>query len=563
MGHQQVEKFSTVWSDFLASVVVFLVALPLCMGIAIASGVPEEQAAAVGILTGIIGGLVVGSLSGCPLQVSGPAAGLAVIVGQYIADYGLPALGMIILIAGSIQLLAGALGLGQVFRAMVPAVIQGMLAGIGILIFAAQFHVMVDDTPPGVGVEFGGIVNLMTIPQAVWKGLTEESHQAAAMIGVLTIVAVTVWSVLAPRRLRFFPAPLFGVVLGGLIATLFQLPVKYIDVPDNLFSAITLPAPELWPKLLDASILLAGLALAFVASAESLLTATAADALQQHASRTRYDRELAAQGVGNLCSGLLGLLPVTGVIVRTSANILAGARTRLSSILHGLWLLVFAWYFPELLRHIPIASLAAILVYTGWKLMNFKAIKVLWHIGLSEIAIYAATLGTVVVVDLLSGILAGVGLALLQLLYRLGRLHLQLIDQPERQRTLLRLQGAATFLQLPKLAAALEKIRPNVELHVDLQQLTYIDHACFELLLNWAKQHEKQGGRLVIDWDTLHARFRQEDHNGNNGDTTTQIQSDLVREASNAPTHAKPATNERLVRQNRFTPDTETASVHN
>jgi MFS superfamily sulfate permease-like transporter len=511
-----VSRWSTIWADFLASIVVFLVALPLCMGIAIASGVPEDKAAAVGIITGIVGGIVVGLLAGCPLQVSGPAAGLAVIVGQYIADYGFATLGLIVLIAGVVQLIAGALGLGQIFRAVVPAVIQGMLAGIGVLIFAAQFHVMVDDTPPGTGVEFGGIINLYTIPEAVWKGLTEEAHQAAALTGVLTILSVVAWSILAPKRLRFFPAPLFGVILASLVVNIFNLSVKFITVPDNLLEAISLPTPDLWPKLLDGSILLAGVALAFVASAESLLTATAADAMQQHAPRTRYDRELAAQGVGNICCGLLGVLPMTGVIVRTTANILAGARTRLSTILHGFWLLIFAWFFPEVLRHIPIASLAAILVYTGWKLVNPKAIRALWQVGKGEVVTYAVTLGTVVIVDLLTGILAGIGLALLQLLYRVSHLSVRLIDQPEHQRALLQLEGAATFLRLPKLAAVLETIRPDVELHVDLKNLTYIDHACFELLVNWAKQHEKQGGRLVVDWGSLHARFRKEGENNEN-----------------------------------------------
>lgn len=152
--------------DFLASVVVFLVALPLCMGVAIASGVPPEKAAAVGIITGIVGGLVVGMLSGCPLQVSGPAAGLAVMVSQFIAEHGFPTLCLIIMVAGAVQLAAGLLSLGVWFRAVSPAVIQGMLAGIGILIFAAQFHVMVDDQPPGTGITFGGIIAVAKSPDS-------------------------------------------------------------------------------------------------------------------------------------------------------------------------------------------------------------------------------------------------------------------------------------------------------------------------------------------------------------------------------------------------------------
>ena len=180
-------RLANLKHDALASIVVFLVALPLCMGVAIASGVPTEKAAALGIITGIVGGMVVGFLAGCPLQVSGPAAGLAVFVGQLIQEHGIEKLGLIVMIAGGIQLLAGVTHVGQWFRAVSPAVIQGMLAGIGVLIFVAQFHVMVDDKPPGTGHEFGGIVNLATLPQAVWKGLSETNHRPAATIGVLTI----------------------------------------------------------------------------------------------------------------------------------------------------------------------------------------------------------------------------------------------------------------------------------------------------------------------------------------------------------------------------------------
>ena len=192
---QPTTSFRNSWKDdFLASIVVFLVALPLCMGIAIASGVPPEKAAAVGIITGIIGGLVVGLFAGSPLQVSGPAAGLAVIVGQLIVEHGFATLGLIVMVAGVVQLLAGLLRLGQWFRAVSPAVIQGMLAGIGVLILAAQFHVMVDDKIPGSGIKFGGVINLYSIPEAVWKGVSENVHQEAASIGLLTILSIIGWT---------------------------------------------------------------------------------------------------------------------------------------------------------------------------------------------------------------------------------------------------------------------------------------------------------------------------------------------------------------------------------
>lgn len=501
--------FSLFKQDFLASVVVFLVALPLCMGIAIASGIPPEKAAAVGIISGIVGGLLVGFLAGCPLQVSGPAAGLVVIVGQFISEHGLETLGLIMIVAGIAQLLAGIVGMGQWFRAVSPAVIQGMLAGIGVLIFASQFHVMVDDKPPGSGKAFGGIVNLSTIPEAVWKGLTESDHRQAALIGVLTILAIIGWSLFVPRSLKFFPAPLFGVLLATAVAGALQLDLNYISVPNNLTEVIALPATADFGWPLDWSrmqpIIWAGLALAFVASAESLLTATAADAMQQRAPRTKYGRELAAQGFGNIVCGLIGALPLTGVIVRTGANIQAGAQTRMATILHGAWLLVFAALFPYLLRMIPVACLAAILVYTGYKLVSIKAIRLLLRFGKGEVAIYSVTLVTVVVVDLLTGILVGIGLAIVKLMCTFAHLRVRL--EEDNGRTILHLDGAATFLLLPKLAAALEKVRPSTELHVQMEELTYIDHACLDLLMNWEKQHAAAGGSLVIDWESLTAKF--------------------------------------------------------
>jgi MFS superfamily sulfate permease-like transporter len=302
---------------------------------------------------------------------------------------------------------------------------------------------------------------------------------------------------------------LFGAVVATIVAASVGLDVRYVNVPDNLSDAIALPAASDWQRLLDWTIVGAALTLAFVASAESLLTAAAADAMQQRAPRTKYDRELAAQGVGNIICGFLGALPMTGVIVRTATNIHAGARTRASTMMHGLWLLSFAALFPNVLRLIPISSLAAILVYTGWKLMNPKSVRKLAEFGKGEVAIYAATLVSVVAVDLLTGILVGIGLAVAKLVYTFSHLSIRFEEDQQRGRTVLQLEGAATFLRLPKLAAAIEAVSSESELHVNLENLTYIDHACLDLLMNWEKEHTAMGGSLVIDWDTVTAKFRK------------------------------------------------------
>ncbi len=193
-----------------------------------------EKAASVGLITAIIGGIVVGPLSGSPLQISGPAAGLVVMVAMFIQQHGFETLGLIVLLGGLIQLTAGLLRLGQVFRAVSPALIQGMLAGIGVLIFASQFHVMVDDVPPGTGKEFGGLINLWSLPEAVWKGVSETVHRPAASIGLFTIVTVMLWNAFAPKKLEVLPAPLIGVVVATACAALLGLDLKYVPVPEQL-----------------------------------------------------------------------------------------------------------------------------------------------------------------------------------------------------------------------------------------------------------------------------------------------------------------------------------------
>ena len=657
--------------DAPASVVVFLVALPLCMGIAIASGVPV----AAGLITGIVGGIVVGAIAGCPLQVSGPAAGLTVIVYEIVQRFGFEMLGLIVLIAGAIQLTAGILKFGQWFRAVSPAVIKGMLAGIGVLIFASQFHVMVDDKPKG-----SGLHNLVTIPAAIGKAMTwpdfattdvrqarsqairligelhrrqeaiaervaerlpdhasaeelaQESpeqlaaeaaalqlllpdqetltadaekvvavlkdfesrvgsgdrskriveacpaaieasrlasqalndglvrtamkaqtdavtalndlanslknHALAAQIGILTIAVILLWQAFAPKKVKMLPAPLLAVLVSAGIATAVSMPVLYVEVPDSLWSEIHFPT---WAMLTDApwvALLQSALVVAVVASAETLLCATAVDQVQQ-GPRTKYDQELAAQGVGNMVCGLLGALPMTGVIVRSTANVQSGGKTRLSAILHGVWLLVFVVFLAFLLRLIPTSALAAILVYTGYKLVNPKSIKELYEFGWGEVAIYTATVATIVVTDLLTGVIVGAALAAGKLLNTFSHLDAELKVNGETKKAVLSLRGAATFVRLPKLATELEDVPPGAELHVEFQQLDYIDHACLDLLMNWAKQHESTGGKLVIDWESLHARFRAE--NGNDHAPHSTTSGDDNGNANTAKSQSRPA----------------------
>lgn len=485
--------------DFVASIVVFLVALPLCLGIAIASGVPP----ALGLVAGIIGGLVVGALAGSPLQVSGPAAGLVVLVWEIVQNFGLATLGVIVLCAGLIQVAGGLLGIGRWFRAVSPAVVNGMLAGIGILIFASQFHVMVDDTPRA-----SGILNLLSIPQAVYKGIFPvdgSSHHIAAVVGIITIISLLGWNRYRPEKLKLIPGALVGVVFATGLAAVMQLPIKYVQLPEKLWEAIDFTPLAALSSLSNPNVLIAIVGMAFVASAESLLCAVAVDRLHS-GPRTNFDRELFAQGVGNVLCGFFGALPLTGVIVRSSANLQAGAKTRASAIMHGLWLLILVVTLPFVLERIPIAALAAILVHTGYKLVNIENARQVKRYGWLPFLIYLVTVAAIVSTSLLTGIVVGIALSIAKLVFKVTRLWIR-VEPGEANRVDVYIEGAATFLKLPTLAHALERIPNGSDVHLHVQRLLYIDHSCMDLLRSWEKQAAESGTRLVVEWSELNRKY--------------------------------------------------------
>jgi MFS superfamily sulfate permease-like transporter len=316
------------------------------------------------------------------------------------------------------------------------------------------------------------------------------------------------WEKFKPQRLKLLPGALIAVVVTTTIAAGINLPIQYVNVPANLTEAIQLPTIPGLTRLAHAPLLLEAIAIAFIASAESLLSAAAVDRLHQ-GSRTDFDRELAAQGFGNMICGLLGALPMTGVIVRSSVNVEAGARTRLSSMLHGVWLLALVVVAPGVLRLIPTASLAAILVYTGYKLVKVENIRKLRQYGRFPIVIYFSTLIGIVATDLLTGVLIGIVLSFGRLLYKLSDLEIYVERHERKQQVDLYLMGAATFIRLPKLASILEAVPPGTELHLHLDKLSYIDHTCLDLFSNWAKQQETLGSTLVVQWDGLVERFHK------------------------------------------------------
>lgn len=482
--------FAHFASDFTASIVVFLVAMPLCMGIAIASGVPAEM----GLVTGIIGGIVVGLFAGSPLQVSGPAAGLAVIVFEFVREHGLAALGPLLLLAGVLQLVAGMLKLGGLFRAISPAVVHGMLAGIGALIVVGQFHTLFDAKPLSSGLE-----NLAAMPARVLGlSLDLRATELALAIGLLTIATMLAWEKWRPASLKLVPGALLGVVAATLAAYGLGLEVARVVVPASVSSAFTLPGDGFLAPLTQPAILLAAVAVAFIASAETLLSAAAVDRMHDGV-RTDYNKELRAQGIGNLLCGVAGGLPMTGVIVRSSANVQAGAKTRLSTVLHGVWILGFIALLPWLLREIPMAALGAVLVVTGWRLVSLDHVKHLLHVhGRLPALIWAVTFVLVVATDLLTGVLVGLALSLIELIPYWRTLKLGVGQDQEGEVTRVSLKGSATFLTLTRLTSVLEALPENRAVKLDLGALRGMDHTTAQMLTEWLARRRSRGGAVEV-----------------------------------------------------------------
>ncbi len=486
--------------DLSASLVVFLVALPLCMGIALASGMPP----ATGLITGMIGGLVVGFMAGQPLQVSGPAAGLAVIVFELVREHGIASLGPLLMLAGAIQLVAGLLKTGRWFRAISPEVIHGMLAGIGILIVIQQFHVVLDRSP-----KHSGPANIIGMWDAIFGGLfplNGSKEEAAALVGIVTMAVMILWEKFRPAKLKLVPGALLGITAATMLAQGMHLGVNRIKVPENLTQMISLPSLGALQGLSLSSIAGTALALAFIASAETLLSAAAVEQMQTR-WKTNYDRELAAQGVGNILCGLVGALPMTGVIVRSSTNVQAGAETKRSAILHGVWMLISVVVFASVLRLIPTASLAAVLIFVGIRLVKPSEVRKLARFGKVPVLIYFASMLTIVATDLLTGVLVGVTLSLMRLLYTVTHLEARIVEQEGD--THVHLSGIGTFISIPKITQALDQVKANGgAVHVHCSELRYIDHACIEVIESWTERLEQNGQMVHIEMEKLHLRYR-------------------------------------------------------
>lgn len=461
--------------DLPASLVVFLVAVPMSLGIAFASGAPIVA----GLIAAIVGGVVAGLLGGSPLAVSGPTAGQTVIIAETIERFGWQTTCAITVLAGVIQVLLGMSRVARAALAISPAIVHGMLAGIGVTIVLAQLHVVL-----GGDMQTSPVDNLLELP-----GQVINADGAATMIGLLTVGILVAWGHL-PAKARFVPGPLAAVVGVTVLSIVTGMTLDRVAVPDN---ALRLALVPVLPDGDWVAFLLTAFLIAAMASIESLLSAVAADRLHS-GPRAKLNRELVGQGAANVVSGSLGGLPVTGVIVRSSTNIAAGARTRVSAVLHGLWILLFVMLLAGVLRAIPLAALAGLLVYVGARLVDAGHIRAVLRHG--DLLVYVVTLVGVVALNLMSGVLLGIGVAAFLTLRRL--LWSGIRAEADGAGWRIVVEGALAAVSIPRLTTVLGTIPPGATVTLELV-VDYLDHAAFDTLTAWQLAHERTGGTVIVE----------------------------------------------------------------
>ncbi|CAL9290671.1 SulP family inorganic anion transporter [Streptomyces sp. SudanB182_2057] len=473
-------RYPHLKQDFAASLVVFLVAVPLCVGVSVASGAPAE----LGLVTGIVGGLITGFMRGSSLQVSGPAAGMTVLVYEAVQEFGLPVLGVIVLASGAIQIAMGLLRLGRYFRAISVSVVEGMLAGIGLVIIAGQLYPAMAAKAPDSGLD-----KIAELPATLVDSFGDTGALSSLAVAAGTIAVLLLWKH-APEKVRTVPGPLAAVGLATLAVFALDMPVATVEV-QGLLGSVQPPPLSAFGELAGIGLLGTVVAFTLIASAESLFSAAAVDRLHT-GPRTEYNKELIAQGTGNMVCGALGALPMTAVIVRSAANVQAGARTKASRVLHGAWLLLFAALLPDVLAYIPIPALAGILIHAGAKLIPVRSLGSLWREHRGEAVVLAVTAVSIVAVSMFEGVLIGLALAVAKSAWEASHVKLDVVDEGTGPIEA-RLTGNATFLRLPKILDSLESLPQDRPVRLDLSGLHHVDHACRMAMDNWAARHSTAG----------------------------------------------------------------------
>lgn len=503
---RRIKYYRLIWMkhDLPAGLSVFLVALPLCLGIALASGAPLYA----GLLSGIIGGLVVSFISGSQLSVSGPAAGLTTIVAASIislGDYKLFALS--VMVAGLFQLVLGLLKLGVIANYFPSAVIKGMLAAIGIILISKQIPLALGYDQPDFWTS--GFLKLFSREHILGNLSAFGSHITNSVI-IIAIASLTSMILLQQSfaiKMKVVPAPLVVVIVGIILNYSFSFigfgeplkPTQLVNIPNNIFGSISLPAfskifsnEEIWKD---------GLIIGLLATLETLLCVEAVDKLDMRNRITPVNRELIAQGIGNMCCGLLGAIPMTAVVVRGAANVDAGGRTKLSAFTHGLFLLLAVLFVPFLLNKIPYASLAAILLITGYNLTKPKLYRNMWSLGRKQFIPFAITILVILLTDLLVGVCIGLLIAIYYIILNNFKTE-YLITQIKKHETefyTIKLNSNVTFLNKVKLRKALDQIPEYSSLTIDGSESNFVDYDILEIISEFSnKAHDRHIELLLL-----------------------------------------------------------------
>ncbi|MEU9050352.1 SulP family inorganic anion transporter [Streptomyces sp. NPDC048384] len=471
-------------ADVSASIAVFLIALPLSLGIALATGAPLQA----GLVAAAVGGIVVGYLGGTPLQVSGPAAGLTVVTAELIQRYGWRTTCAITVLAGLAQLGLGFVRVARSALAVSPAIVHGMLAGIGVTIAVAQLHIVLG------GIPHSSVLDNMRELPAQLAGV----HAAALSVSALTLALLLAWPRIPGRMgglLRKVPAPLVAVAGASTAASLAGLSLPKVDLPS--WSSHALAGLPEGPVL---GLVAAVLTITLVCSVQSLLGAVAVDKLvatrpelSARVGRSDLDRELLGQGAANVVSGVLGGLPVAGVAVRSSANVQAGAVSRNSTMLHGVLVVVAALLMVPILELIPLASLAALVMAVGIQMVSLHHIRTVTRHR--EVLVYATTTLGVVFFGVLEGVTLGIAMAVAVAMHRLTRTRIT-HDEKEGVHHV-HVRGQLTFLAVPRLSRALHLVPQGARAVVELDG-SFMDHAAYESLQDWQNTHTAHGGSVEL-----------------------------------------------------------------
>jgi carbonic anhydrase len=495
-------RFRIAGADVSASIAVFLIALPLSLGIALATGAPLQA----GLVAAAVGGLVAGWLGGAPLQVSGPAAGLTVVTADLIQRYGWRTTCAITVLAGLAQLGLGFLRVARTALAVSPAIVHGMLAGIGATIAVAQLHIVLGGTPHSSVVD-----NVRELPAQL-----AQLHPAAVSVSILTLAILLLWPRIpgrVGRLLRKVPAALVAVAGATAVASLAGLTLPKVDLPSWRSHALA-GLPE-GPVL---GLIAAVLTTTLVCSVQSLLGAVAVDKLvasrtdpaaggpgpTARVGRSDLNRELLGQGAANVVAGTLGGLPVAGVAVRSVANVQSGAVSRNSTMLHGVFVVVAALLMVPILEFIPLASLAALVMAVGIQMVSLHHIRTVTRHR--EVLVYTVTTLGVVLLGVLEGVALGIAVAVAVALHRLTRTRIT-HDEKEGVHHV-HVRGQLTFLAVPRLSRVLHRVPEGAYVVVELDG-SFMDHAAYESLQDWQNTHTAHGGTVEMSGRRVGVRITE------------------------------------------------------